>query len=649
MTGLPGSEGSRVVLIGVPKYREDVFADIPGVANNVAELRRLLADPLVWGIPEENICRVDEQAGPSEVLDRIHTSAVEATEALIVYFAGHGLADRDGLRLMLSGSSPGRRWTALSYRDIRDLLLDHGSQAAWKTVILDCCFAGAAFDGTLSAADQITDLAAIRGTCVLTACGETEFAWAPPEDRYTAFSGELIRLLGQGVTGGPEFLDVEAIYHRARSGLRAIGGPEPQWRVHEDGARAVLARNRAWRAASPAKTATASSPPPPRLRREGIDVHIRLKKDGCFGIAGDTAYFETERALIGIDLRGGAVAWARPLGEDDQVVDYNNCLQIIDETGTSLLDPATGAVSFRRADGGVHLAMISVSGTTMMVGFDDDGDTVQRLSGVSAEDGSLIWEYEGDFNDPSGFIADGLGRTWELATADGTGRLIRLELRGGVRHETGIEAVDSASGDITSDGLMWVLTRAEDRASLTVKSLVDGSTRLSLTDFTVPGLDTTLSWRNRGELSRLLKSPQTHELVIADERSKAAAIWLGARGLSTAALWAPDDLIENLGTYRAMLGRADGHTMTRIHDRDGRLVSSHDRHFWRVDEFTAISAPRIPADDGVPVTSRVALLDVPTGRVTELGSVTTFGGAVWSRTHLAAPTPDGVRIWRYRD
>lgn len=108
MTGLPGAEGSRVVLIGVSKYQEDVFPDVPGVANNVAELRRLFTDPEVWGLPEENVVRVDEQANASEVLDRVHTAASEASEALVVYFAGHGLADRAGLRLMLSGSSPSR-------------------------------------------------------------------------------------------------------------------------------------------------------------------------------------------------------------------------------------------------------------------------------------------------------------------------------------------------------------------------------------------------------------------------------------------------------------------------------------------------------------------------------------------------------------
>lgn len=519
----------------------------------------------------------------------------------------------------------------------------------WKTVILDCCFAGAAFDGTLSATDQITDLAAVRGTCLLTACGETEFAWAPPEERHTAFSGELIRLLGQGLAGGPEFLDVEAIYRGTRTGLRARGGPEPGWRIHDDGARAVLARNRAWRPApipAPVTPAPAKTTMPPRLRREGIDVHIEVKEDGCHGIAGNVAYFETERALIGIDVRGGAVAWARPLG-DTVAFDFQDRFQLIGESRTSVPDPQTGADSFVWSGDGSALAVLRTEETTIVFELGASGDRIQRILGVSTDDGSLSWELRHATSRLGAFLEDpGDGRT-ALALADPNDLLMIHDLDTGEIRPTGVDLTDWDDAEVTSDFLAWHLSGEDGRQRLEVVSLVNGVRRSRMDGFEVRGLAGPLAFRHIEDFHKLVGSPLDSVAVVIDEESRAAAMWWHRDRVHVVVLG--DAAMESYRDRKTVLAADDGREVTQVFDLAGRLVSTHDRHFWRLDGTTAISAPRIPRDDGTPFPARVALLDVPTGRVTELGTITTLGNAVWSDTHLVAPTPDGVRIWRYRD
>ncbi|TDB88469.1 hypothetical protein E1264_11435 [Actinomadura sp. KC216] len=255
MTGLPDPGASRAVLIGVHAY--EALDDLPAVEQNLTGLRDVFTDPALWGLPESNCVLAPQPPTARTVLDTVWDAAAQATDALIVYFAGHGLTDphTDELCLALPDSDPERLYTALPYESLRRVILGAGRQARRKVVILDCCYSGRALVGGMSASTHVADQAAVDGTYLLTASAETRKALAPPGERYTAFTGELISTLSDGIPGGPAFLDMETVYRQLHTRLSARSRPLPQQRNRNAGARIALVRN-AGGSADP-------EPPPP--------------------------------------------------------------------------------------------------------------------------------------------------------------------------------------------------------------------------------------------------------------------------------------------------------------------------------------------------------------------------------------------------
>lgn len=96
---------SRAVLIGTDSYAHPELDDLPAVRNNLGRLRELLGDPGVWGLAEER-CSVLRQPSRQAMLNTVYDAAAEATDTVVLYYAGHGLVHpRSGeLHLALPGS-----------------------------------------------------------------------------------------------------------------------------------------------------------------------------------------------------------------------------------------------------------------------------------------------------------------------------------------------------------------------------------------------------------------------------------------------------------------------------------------------------------------------------------------------------------------
>ncbi|MFJ7177567.1 glycine betaine ABC transporter substrate-binding protein [Streptomyces massasporeus] len=243
MALLPDARNSRAVLIGTSRYKH--LSALPAVANNLTALDTALRAPSSWGLAEEHCTVIANPGDWTEALHAVRTAAEEASDTLLVYFAGHGLLEeaRGDLFLGLPHSEQGRSYTGVPYSALRDVLLTGTPQR--HVVILDCCFSGRAL-GTMGGAGLIADQAEIEGSYLLAASSETSFALAPEGETYTAFTGELLRLLHEGVPDGPELLDLDTVYTTLRASLRAKGRPLPQKRDRNTAGLLALSRNAAW-------------------------------------------------------------------------------------------------------------------------------------------------------------------------------------------------------------------------------------------------------------------------------------------------------------------------------------------------------------------------------------------------------------------
>ncbi|MFF3644856.1 caspase family protein [Streptomyces sp. NPDC002564] len=239
---LPDPARSRAVLIGTASYRH--LPQLPAVEANVVDLAAELCDATVWGLPVQHCTVVTDPQNVPAMLDPVHRAADEATDTLVVYYAGHGMRDAEStdLYLALGDSRDTMGYTAVAYQHLRTAL--RGSRARRKIVVLDCCFSGRAAR-TLAGGDVLAAQAAVDGAYVLTASPRDRVALAPDGERYTAFTGELLTVLRGGVPDGPELIDLETLYRVLEERLRAKNRPLPQRSQENAVGRLPFARNKA--------------------------------------------------------------------------------------------------------------------------------------------------------------------------------------------------------------------------------------------------------------------------------------------------------------------------------------------------------------------------------------------------------------------
>ncbi|MFE2634417.1 ABC transporter substrate-binding protein [Streptomyces scopuliridis] len=259
---LPDPAASQALLIGVHAY--DSLEDLPAVEHNLAGLAKAFTDPGLWGLPALHCSTLSQPQSAQAVLDTLTDVAKRATDTLVVYYAGHGLTDpySDELHLALPGSDQERLYTTLPYEWVRRAVLDPRVKARRKVVILDCCYSGRALLGGMSGTGQVADHALIEGTCLLAASAGTRRAVSPPGEEFTAFTGELITALDEGIADGPPLLDMDTLYRHLYTTLAAKARPLPQQRNRNTGGQIALARNRGHASVSrPADPQTPQSPP----------------------------------------------------------------------------------------------------------------------------------------------------------------------------------------------------------------------------------------------------------------------------------------------------------------------------------------------------------------------------------------------------
>lgn len=243
---LPDPARSRVVIIGCSRYSE--LPELPTVHNNVGGLAAIMRDPGIWGIPAEFCTVVHNPGSPKALIHPIAEAAEEATDTLVVYYAGHGLVNHRGdLHLSVMDSEAAHEYTQVPFEWVRGPILN--SAAPRRILILDCCYSGRAADGVaMGAFDAYAEQAAVDGSFVLTATPANRLAQAPLDQQYTAFTQELIETLAVGLGGGDELISLSEIYANIRVRLRSRDLPVPQARDQNNVGAGTVFRNKAFRA-----------------------------------------------------------------------------------------------------------------------------------------------------------------------------------------------------------------------------------------------------------------------------------------------------------------------------------------------------------------------------------------------------------------
>ncbi|MFF9211577.1 MULTISPECIES: caspase family protein [unclassified Streptomyces] len=271
MTRLPDRARSRAFLFGVASYTHPETPDLPAVGNNLRDLRRLLTSPDGAFAPEHCTVMADP-ATPQAVYNALRHEAAQAEDTLLVYFAGHGERLRGGgLGLVLKDTTPDDVDVSCLEYDKMHALLRERTPAAHRIVILDCCYSGRAVPA-MSGGRRAAALKAqleIEGACVLTSSAATRESLAPHGATYTSFTGELLRLLGEGVPGAESLLSLELLSERLARATRLRGLPEPVDVFQGSTRHIALVRNRARPAAGRTGPAAAARTGPASARRAG--------------------------------------------------------------------------------------------------------------------------------------------------------------------------------------------------------------------------------------------------------------------------------------------------------------------------------------------------------------------------------------------
>lgn len=240
-------EATRAVLIGTSRFPRDPdnLPDLPGVVGDVEDLERLLCDPGVVGIPAGNVVRLLDQPTPTTVAELLATSAQEADDLLLVYYAGHGLVGSSSLELFLAtGDSTyvHAEYNSLPFAAVRRAVRD--SPARKKIIVLDCCFSGRALDIMSTDPGLVTANLDLQGTFALASAPANMPSIAPKGARHTAFTGQLLRVLDEGIDNGKEVLTLEDIYDHMRREMNRVDLPEPQRVNFQEAGTFAFARNR---------------------------------------------------------------------------------------------------------------------------------------------------------------------------------------------------------------------------------------------------------------------------------------------------------------------------------------------------------------------------------------------------------------------
>jgi Caspase domain len=249
-TDLSYGPESRVVLVGTTLCVND-SENLPPLLNverNIHHLARLFTDPDIVGLPPDSVVSILDEAEASAIVTAIAAAAEQATDTLIVYYAGHGLYGDSITPLYLAAkntTSARKSFNAIRINDVKQAM--RTSRARKRVLILDCCYSGRAFqEGSMgSAEDAVRPGIDLEGTYGIAAVPADSKAMAPPDQRLTRFTQSLVGVLEHGIEKAGPSLTLGDIFNAVKEDIgRTADMALPEAINWNQGASFKIARNR---------------------------------------------------------------------------------------------------------------------------------------------------------------------------------------------------------------------------------------------------------------------------------------------------------------------------------------------------------------------------------------------------------------------
>jgi len=256
-TRLLDPQSTAAVILGASDWTEAGLGRAPSFLRSAGGILAHLLDSAGLGLdPTLVINLFDDVTSAGEQLARIRdTLDVRLRERrseerpvadLLVYYVGHGYTDAQGhLALLVRRSREGMEAeTGIRAPDLAQVLRRAAPQQR-RLVILDCCFSEAAvrdFVGMSGALDQVVAAVAAkdvgealpqRGGLLLCSSPKGQISIGAPNAERTLFTGAILRVLREGVSGSApalSFADLrDAAYDRM---VEAYGANAPRPALH---------------------------------------------------------------------------------------------------------------------------------------------------------------------------------------------------------------------------------------------------------------------------------------------------------------------------------------------------------------------------------------------------------------------------------
>ncbi|MYV54165.1 hypothetical protein GT042_16970, partial [Streptomyces sp. SID3212] len=248
-------ERSNAVLVGTAHYAH--LPDLPGVAEGVGALAELLKDTAGGAFAAHRTTVALDVPDAAPVLAAIADAADAATHTLLVYLAGHALVEsgRGRVTFLLPDTEPHAMHVDLDYGEVARIV--QRSAAQHKVVILECCVGrkkaaeGFMFGTPLDPpGGGAASLRAGEGTTgrnvVLAALCAPSSESGERVGPLSPFAGAVVRVLEQGVPGGPEHIGADLLHDQVAGAYPSINVARWSW-GESDAPEAPLAINRAHR------------------------------------------------------------------------------------------------------------------------------------------------------------------------------------------------------------------------------------------------------------------------------------------------------------------------------------------------------------------------------------------------------------------